>query len=108
MPCETYNSSPQRKATVKSAIERLAAALAAGTVTVAIGPQGAIAFKGWAGLDRVGVADVCAYRRLVAENSPALRRAVARAEVMSGRKVDAQAIAAGMHSHDDGRTWGAH
>lgn len=32
----------------------------------------------------------------------------ARAEVMCGRKVSAQAIASGMHSHDGGRTFSTH
>lgn len=108
MPCDTYDQTPQRKATVKSAVERLAAALAAGTVTAIVGANGAIAFKGWKGEERAGVADVCAYRKLSAANSPELRKALARAEVYAGRKIDPQAIAAGMHSHDDGRTWSKH
>lgn len=31
-----------------------------------------------------------------------------RAEVTAGRTLDQRAIASGQHSHDGGRTWGAH
>lgn len=90
------------------ALERLEAGLKAGTVTIGISPQGAIVFKSWGAVDRDGVTDACAYRRLTSKSSWALRQAVAKAEAQAGRKVNAQAIAAGVHSHDGGRTWGAH
>lgn len=107
MPCiAPPKATPQYLAKVKSALERLNAALAAGTVTVSVGAQGAIAFKGWN--DRDGVSDICAFRKLTSDNSPALRRAVMRAEVMAGRKIDARTIAQGMHSHDGGQTWSKH
>lgn len=77
-----------------------------GTIKAIIGRAGGIAFKGWT--DNADVSDLCAYRALTARNSPALRKALARAEVTAGRKLDAQAIAAGMHSHDGGKTWGTH
>lgn len=89
------------KANQVAAVARLEKALSAGAVTLKIGPQGAITFQGWK--DRSGVSDVCAYRKL--GNSPVLRRAVARAEVTAGRKVNTQAIGAGIHSHDGGMTW---
>jgi hypothetical protein len=88
---------------VKRAIKRLEAAIQAGRVKLAIAPNGAISFAGWA--DRDNVTDACAYRTLSASNSVALRRAVMQAEAMSGRKVNAHAIAAGHHSHDGGKTW---
>jgi len=92
-----------RKTQVEQAIERLNAALAAGTVKVKVGATGAVAFTGaW---QRDGVSDSCAYRKLMAASSPALRLAVARAEVTAGRKINAQAVAAGVHSHDGGSTW---
>lgn len=107
MPCDSNpNLTAPQKAEQVSALARLERGLALGTVTVKIGQSGAIAFAGWK--DNAGLADVCAYRRLTAGNSPALRKALARAEVTSGRKVNAQAIAAGMHSHDQGKTWGTH
>jgi hypothetical protein len=56
-------------------------------------------------LGRNGISDACAYRKLLASGSPALRAALAKAEAMAGRKVDPQAIASGVHSHDGGRTW---
>lgn len=90
-----------------TALTRLETMLAAGTATVAISPTGAIAFKGWNSSD-VGMVDACVYRRLLVSNSPGLRRAIARAEAVSGRKVNPRAIAAGEHSHDGGSTWGRH
>jgi len=90
-----------------TALTRLETMLAAGTATVVIGATGAIAFKGWQSSD-VGMVDACVYRRLLASNSPGLRRAIARAEAVSGRKVNPQAIASGTHSHDGGKTWGSH
>lgn len=104
MPCDTNpNLTPVQKQEQASAITRLAAMIAAGQVVVIIGQQGGISFRGWS--ENAGVADVCAYRRLVASNSPELRRALARAEVQQGRKVNPQAVAQGTHSHDGGRTW---
>jgi len=97
---------PARKKQIDAAIERLRAALAAGSVTVVVGTNGSLAFRNWKDAD--GVADLCAYRRLAAQNSPELRRAVMRAEAMAGRKIDQRAIAAGQHSHDGGLTWSTH
>lgn len=107
MPCMSQaNQTPAQKADQQSALARLGAGLAAGTVQVVIGQAGGIAFKGWA--DNRGVSDLCAYRALTAANSAPLRKALARAEAMSGRKVDARALAAGLHSHDFGKTWSTH
>lgn len=107
MPCLTQpNATQQQKTNQREALRRLQAALAAGTVTVVIGPRGAIAFKGWADDQRLGVSDICAYRAL--SNTAELRRAVLRAEAMSGQRMDPRAVAQGLHSHDDGATWSRH
>lgn len=83
----------------KVALARLEQKLTTGAAKLVIGPNGAIAFQSWE--DRDGVTDVCAYRTLSASNSWALRQAVAKAEAMSGRKVNANAVAAGTHAHAD-------
>ncbi len=107
MPCITQpNLTKQQQDRMKDAIARLGSGIANGTASVVIGANGAIAFRGWK--DSAGVSDLCAYRALAASNSPSLRKAIARAEAMSGNKLDARAIAAGTHSHDGGQTWGAH
>ena len=112
MPCDTKlkagETKEQRSARASAATVKLEAALTAGRASVRIGPTGAIAFVGWNEEERDGVADVCAYRRLVAKGSWALRQAVARAEATAGRKLNPQAIAAGVHSHDGGKSWGSH
>jgi hypothetical protein len=107
MPCVTQpNLTERQRNTMKDAIARLDAALGARAASVVISPTGALAFRGWK--DSSGVSDLCAYRALLASNSPSLRAAIARAEAISGRRLDARAVAAGVHSHDGGKTWGAH
>jgi len=106
MPCDSQATTPQARARQQTAIKRLAAALGNNEAQLVIGAAGSIAFKGWT--EREGVSDLCAYRRLAAANSPTLRRAIMRAEAISGRKIDQRSIAAGMHSHDGGQTWGDH
>lgn len=93
----------QRMAQVKASLRRLEVYLTTGQVQIAIGPNGAVAFRGWT--DRDDVTDVCAYRTLSAESSWALRKAVAKAEATQGRKVNVNAVREGVHSHDGGRTW---
>ena len=105
MPCFTQeNITPTQAENMAAAVARLEQAIAAGSVVVMIGATGGITFRGWR--DNEGVSDLCAYRKLA--NSPTLRRAIARAEVQQGRQLDQRAIAAGVHSHDGGRTWGTH
>lgn len=106
MPCIPLDPKAEGAESARAAIARLEAALSLGAASVAIGPQGGIAFRGWK--DTAGVSDLCAYRKLTAENSPALRKAIARAEVFSGRKIDPVAVAQGTHSHDGGKSWSRH
>lgn len=106
MPCDSKPLTQTQREAQVDALKRLEAALGS-KVSVVVGAQGAVAFKGWAEADRAGLADVCAYRRLLAGNSAALRRAVARAEAMAGRSVDARAVGSGIHSHDGGGSWSA-
>jgi hypothetical protein len=114
MPCDSTprkdpnTGKPQTKserlAETVVALARLEAALKAGTVTVKVGPQGAVTFVGkW---DRRGISDACAYRALTQKGSSELRMAKAKAEVQAGRNVDEKAVMAGVHSHDGGKTWG--
>jgi hypothetical protein len=98
----------QRAEEIRRAVTKLSGALASGQVKVKIGPQGAIAFVGWADTERDGISDACAYRRLVISGSALAKAAIARAEQLAGRSVDGQALAQGWHSHDSGKTWGRH
>lgn len=112
MPCDTRlkkNQTIQQRATeVRKAVSVLDAALAAGRARITIGPQGAVAFTGLTEVDRDGVTDACMYRRLMVSGSALAKAAVARAEQMSGRAVNRQAVAQGHHSHDGGKTWHGH
>jgi hypothetical protein len=113
MPCDTRLKPGvtvvQRNAEIGQAIARLEKLLGENKVRVVVDKRtGAVAFEGWSPELRDDVTDLCAYRRMAARSSWALRQAVARAEVLAGRKVDERALAAGVHSHDGGKTWGAH
>jgi hypothetical protein len=112
MPCDRQlkprQTLTERVREVRTAIERLAAALTAGRVQLKIGPTGAPVFTGWDETSRDGVGDVCAYRLLMSQGSVAAKMAIAKAEQMSGRAVNKQALAQGHHSHDGGVTWHTH
>ncbi len=87
MPCTTQANLTAIQATrMQDAIERLNRALGDNTATLVIGAGGAIAFRGWN--EREGVSDVCAYRKLASSNSANLRRAIMRAEAISGCKLN--------------------
>lgn len=109
MPCDTRlkpkQTIQQRAAEVRDVVARLASGLAAGRIKPKIGPQGAIAFPGLTDEERDGVTDACAYRRLMSSGSALAKAAIERAEQMAGRSVNRQALAHGVHSHDNGKTW---
>jgi hypothetical protein len=111
MPCNTRflpnQTITERKAEIKTAIEKLAEKLAKGTVKAKVGPQGAIAFVGWLDTDRSRVTDNCAFRRIMATGSAQAKLAILKAEQMAGRSVNKQVIAQGAHSHD-GTHWHNH
>lgn len=108
MPCDSKpfqenQTLAERKQQVSETVQELGRLLAAGKVKPVIGSTGGIAFDGWK--DRAGVTDACAYRRIMATGSALAKTAIARAEQVSGRTVNRQAIAQGLHSHDQGRSW---
>lgn len=96
----------QRIDQTNKALKRLEQYLLNGTVRIGIGANGAVIFQGWK--DREGLSDVCSFRSLTAQNSWVLRQAVLKAEGMSGRKVNLKAVAAGLHSHNNGGSWEKH
>lgn len=106
MACDTQLAKGQtfaeRMSEIERALRRLEASITNGSVRVKLGANGVPTFVGWNDRDRI--TDTCAYRSLSVTGSWAMRQAVAKAEAESGRKVNAQAVAAGMHSHD-GVTW---
>ena len=110
MPCDTQytavgQTQEERDREIRETLARLDDALMSATVGLTIGENGAIAFTNWT--DRNRITDVCAYRALMLNNSFGLRLAVARAQANSGRTINESAIAAGVHSHDNGQTWHA-
>jgi hypothetical protein len=109
MACESMRkpnqTKEQRQAEVKAALKTLELKLQTGKVTITIGPQGAVLFTSWSPVERADLTDACAYRTLQSQGSWALKQAVMQAEARSGRKVNAAAVAGGVHSHDGGKTW---
>lgn len=109
MPCDTklkpQQTISQRIAEIRKVVATLSSALATGRVRAVIGPQGAIAFAGLTDAERDGATDACLYRRTMVEGSALAKAAIARAEQLAGRSVNKQALAAGVHSHDGGRTF---
>ena len=111
MPCDTKLKGGQtvqmRAADIRRAVQLLSAGLAAGRVKAVVGPQGAIAFRGWADSERDGITDACAYRQIMVSGNAVAKAAIARAEQLAGRAVDRRVVGHGTHSHDGGRTWNA-
>ncbi len=109
MPCNTYfrkgQTLTERKEEIKKAVTRLDQLLTSKKVKPKIGTQGAIAFEGWVEEERGRLTDACAYRQIMSTGSALARAEIARAEQMSGRTVNKEAIASGHHSHDGGKTW---
>src|SRR5262249_26282224 len=109
MPCDSRlkknQTISQRAAEVRAAVAKIDAAIVSGRARVRIGPQGAVAFDGIAEVERDGVTDACAFRRIMVTGSALARAAIARAEQMAGRSIDRRTVATGVHSHDGGRTW---
>ncbi|WP_439398537.1 hypothetical protein ACRQ5Q_14640 [Bradyrhizobium sp. PMVTL-01] len=113
MPCDTQPFDPgqtlaERKEQVKKVIDLVAREIVNGRVKPIVGPQGAITFDGLTDKVRGGVRDSCIYRRIMSTGSAMAKQQIARAEQLAGRKIDAKAVAGGIHSHDGGRSWHGH
>lgn len=109
MPCDTKLRSgqtiSQRADEVRRAVGKIQSRLIDGRAKVVIGPQGAVAFTGIEDVERDGVTDACAYRRIMATGSALARAQIAKAEQLSGRSINRAVVGHGTHSHDGGRTW---
>jgi hypothetical protein len=111
MSCERKlrrgQSISQRKEEIKTAVEKLTAALAKGAVKLKVNKQnGGISFEGLTDLDRDGLTDACAFRRLLATGTSSVKALIMKAEAAAGRSIDAKALAQGLHEH--GGVWHHH
>lgn len=96
----------ERKAQVKDIILFTDELIRKGKVRIVVDKRtGAIAFNGMTDAERGGVSDACTYRVIMATGSALAKQAIARAELLAGRGVNKQALAQGIHSHDNGKTW---
>jgi hypothetical protein len=111
MACETYRRTKnqtltERKAEVKKVIYDINSLIATGKVKPVVDKlTGAIAFQGFDENLRDGVTDACVYRQLMISGGSLTKAKIAQAEAIAGRTVNKQAVGAGVHSHDGGRTW---
>lgn len=109
MACETMKAPNQtfaeRIAEVRSVLGLVDRGLLKRKIKPVVGANGAITFTGLAAEDRRSVSDACIYRRIMATGSSLAKAEIARAEQLSGRSVNRQVLAAGVHSHDGGTTW---
>lgn len=110
MPCDTRlrrgQKLSERKAEVRSTVEKLDRAILRRQIKPVVGPQGAITFAGWT--ERNDVTDACAYRQIMATGSALAKAEIARAEQIAGRSVDRKVLLQGHHGHSDnhgGITW---
>lgn len=113
MPCDTKfkrrQTLSQRQAEVRQVIADVNSLIAAGKVKPIIDKKtGAIAFSGIDDNLRDDVTDACIYRRIMVSGSALAKAKIEQAEAIAGRTVNKQAVAQGVHSHDDGKTWGSH
>ncbi len=98
----------ERADEVRKAQTRFNAGLTSGSIKAIVSKQGAVAFTGISDMDRDGVTDGCALRRIMSTGSITAKLAIARAEQIAGRKIDMQVVGQGLHSHDGGNTWHSH
>lgn len=110
MPCDTQlkpkQTIQQRASEVRQVVYDVNSLIATGKIKPVVDRlTGAIAFEGISDAIRDGVTDACMYRRLMVSGSSLTKAAIARAEQIAGRTVDKRAIAAGVHSHDGGKSW---
>ena len=113
MPCErrlkpkqTLAQRAQEVRKARSAIDKL---LATKKVSVKVDRRtGAIVFIGIPEETRDGVSDGCVLRHIMTSGSVGARQAIAQAERLAGRSVDRKVVAQGLHSHDNGATFGRH
>jgi len=95
----------ERVKEVRDVLSRLIADLEAKRVIPVVGPQRAIAFRNWIEGPGKGVTDGCAYRMVMKYGTNEAKRAILAAEQAAGLTVNRQAVHAGHHSHDGGKTW---
>jgi hypothetical protein len=112
MVCDTQlkprQTLAERKAEVRKRMSSIDKLIANRTVQLRVGPQGAVTFTGLTDSDRDGLTDACIYRTVTRTGSAAAKLAIQRAEQLSSRPVDRRMLAAGVHSHDGGKTWSTH
>jgi hypothetical protein len=112
MPCDSVRQSPkqtlaQRAKQVQEARRKIDRLLAVGAANMKVDKTtGAVVFVGIPDDVRAGITDACVYRAIMTKGSHAAKQAIAKAERLSGRRVNKQAVNSGLHSHDGGATWG--
>ena len=102
---DPQQTAEDRAREIQAALAKLQSALGSNQARYQVSPQGFVSIVGWREEDRRRVSDVCAFRMLATAGSWEHRKALAAAESRAGRAVNVQAIGAGVHSHDGGKTF---
>jgi hypothetical protein len=109
MPCDTRlkprQTISERAKEIREAGKKIDELLTKGKVDVVIGEDGAVAFNKIPDDVRDGMTDACIYRAIMSRGGFAAKQAIVKAEQRSGRSINKQTVAQGVHSHDGGRTW---
>ena len=113
MPCDRRlrqgQTATERKAEVRKARTEIDKLLATKRATVKVDRRtGAIVFIGIPEDVRKGVSDGCVLNWITQSGSHAAKQVIAQAERLAGRSVDRKVVAQGLHSHDNGATFGRH
>lgn len=119
MPCDTVfrrnQTLSQRKAEVKTVLGKISEDIKRNRIVPVVSKRGAITFvrklpNGQTvpidNRERDDVTDACIYRAVMRTGSALERHAILKAEEQARVKVDPKLVAAGVHSHDGGQTWG--
>ena len=112
MVCDTLlkprQTLAQRKEEVRKRMSQIDKLIVSGRLKLKVGPQGAVTFLGLSDSDRDGISDACIYRTITRSGSAAAKMALQRQEMLAGTAVSRAALAHGVHSHDEGKTWSTH
>lgn len=103
MPCTARVTTPALRLKRDRELARFREGIRNGKITAKVSPVGAVAFKGF---ESDLLSDICVMRMELARGNVDLRCTLARAEAAAGRKVSAEAVSSGLHSHDGGESWG--
>ena len=108
MPCYSMRkpnqTAQERVREVEKVIETVEELITSGDVTIRVNGDGVVFFEGLQPWVRDGVNDTCMFEKLYSSDSFAIQTAFEQAELECGFQINPEMMAAGWHTHDQGRT----